>query len=792
MNGFYINPWAISELVFFILSLAITVYLVGIKRKASPTRWLVGYAATMTSIFLILAVMYLSPLNVWNYVSYLLSFGAGQVCIVFLLQFAYHFPSLHPPQRREAHLALVITLVLTVLTAVTVAVMIFSPTLYYTVSPEPVLNVLTVTQYLWIFVVLVRRAVQLSESRMRQGWLRALVSPQGQSSRAVWAYALVASIPLWASLLIVTVDWIFDWATLLVQPVLFLAFVLVYLTTTPEATTFLVKVVGVTLVTVLAILSIVGIIFWNFLHQSYNAQVTFADPQALRFTPNAEGSYTITRIPAQFDTDLETPLALAEDGSAEVPLQFPFPLFGREWDSLYVTENGVVTFGVPFNVVEMWRGLQPAIVPLLGDFTVGEVAPVWVKSESQTMTLTWNELSEYQGPERRNTFQVVLRADGTFDLVYAGMDSVHIYYPTYQMWDARVRGVFAGKPGQPVAEINLESLLAQEQPYIGVATGGIIEPYYAFYRQYIHTHMLPLTVLIVTAAVAILLAFPFLFRAILVKPLEALVEGMRQLDAGNLEVKVAPRFNDEIGFLAHSFNTMVAGLREREWLRDIFGRFVSPEVAEALRTGQVKLEGENRLVSVLFCDIRSFTARSERATPQEIVALLNAYLPLVVEAAQRHHGTVNKFGGDSTLIIYGAPRRLAGSAYQAVLTALELHASLKQLNAQLAAQSMEPVQIGVGINTGMALAGAVGPHKRQEYTVIGDAVNLAARIQDLNREYPQHSILISDATYEALGEHRAEFACEDLGLVEIRGKADPVRIWAVKGWAGRDLDIDHP
>ncbi len=782
MNGFYINPWAISELVFFTLSLATTVYLVGIKRKARPTRWLVGYAAAMTSTFMILAVMYLSPLNAWNYVFYLLSYLAGQACIVFLLQFAYHFPSLPLHQRREAHLALTITLALTLLTAVIVAVMGLVPTLYYAASPEPVLNVLTIVQYLWIFVVLLRRTVQLSESRARQGWLRALLFPKGQRSRAVWAYALVASIPLWASFLIITIDWIFDWATLLVQPVLLLAFVLVYLTTTPEATTFLVKVVGVTLVTILTILSIVGVIFWGFLHQTYSAQAIFADPQALRFTPNANGSYTITRIPAQFDAGLEIPLLVPEDGSVEVQLQFPFRLFGREWTSLYVTENGVVTFGAPFNVVALWRGLQPAIVPLLGDFTVGEVAPVWVKSQSQMVTLTWNHLSEYQEPERHNTFQVVLRADGTFDMVYAGMDSVHIYYPSYQMWDARVRGVFAGERGQPVAEINANIVLANDQPYIGTATGGIIEPFYAFYRQYIHAHMLPLTVLIVTAAIAILLAFPLLFRAILVKPLEALVEGMRQLDAGNLEVTVSPRFNDEIGFLAHSFNAMVAGLREREWLRDIFGRFVSPEIAEALRTRQVKLEGENRLVSVLFCDIQGFTARSELTTPQEIVALLNAYLPLVVEAAQRHHGTVNKFGGDSTLIIYGAPRYLGDNAYQAVLTALDLHADLKQLNAQLAAQNMEPVQIGVGINTGMALAGAIGPRERQEYTVIGDTVNLASRIQDLNREYPQHSVLISGATYEALGKHQVEFVCEDLGMVGIRGKAGPVRIWAVKEW----------
>ncbi len=126
-----------------------------------------------------------------------------------------------------------------------------------------------------------------------------------------------------------------------------------------------------------------------------------------------------------------------------------------------------------------------------------------------------------------------------------------------------------------------------------------------------------------------------------------------------------------------------------------------------------------------------------------MVALLNEYLPVVVGAAQKYKGTVNKFGGDSTLVIYGAPKKLQESAYQAVLAALEMRSNLQALNKTLTQRSQAPIRVGVGINTGMVLAGAVGPKERQEYTVIGDTVNLASRIEALNKEYPNYDILIS-------------------------------------------------
>ncbi len=277
----------------------------------------------------------------------------------------------------------------------------------------------------------------------------------------------------------------------------------------------------------------------------------------------------------------------------------------------------------------------------------------------------------------------------------------------------------------------------------------------------------------------------WLFARQITTPLRQLTEAVVKISDGDFSLRVQPYAGDEIGRLSVVFNQMAEGLQEREWLHDMFGRFVSREVAEAIRSGQVQLEGENRVVSVLFCDIRGFTEFSERHSPQEVVAMLNNYLPLVVQSAQKHGGMVNKFGGDSTLIIYGAPREMEDSAYRAVLTAIEIRQYLMEFNKTMRRRGDEPIRVGVGINTGVALAGAVGPTERQEYTVIGNTVNLAARIDGLNKQYPEHEILISGWTYEALGAHRAEFDLLPLGAVAIRGKNQPIEIWAVQGRRSR-------
>lgn len=268
----------------------------------------------------------------------------------------------------------------------------------------------------------------------------------------------------------------------------------------------------------------------------------------------------------------------------------------------------------------------------------------------------------------------------------------------------------------------------------------------------------------------------------LTQPLLALVQAARRVQEGDLSQKVLIGSEDEIGVLAHSFNRMIQGLRVKEFIRDAFGRFVSRDVSEALLRGDIRLRGERRIASMLFADIRDFTRLSEQYAPDTMVRILNDYFTAMVEVAQSLGGTVNKFGGDSTLVIFGAPVHHYDHADRALESALGMRRRLAQLNAERVTRGEVPIRMGIGINTGEVVAGTVGSTDRMEYTVIGDAVNLSARVQGLNKEFPEYDILISEYTCAAL--HRPErYQIASLGTMNLKGKSEAVQIYAVIGWA---------
>ena len=225
---------------------------------------------------------------------------------------------------------------------------------------------------------------------------------------------------------------------------------------------------------------------------------------------------------------------------------------------------------------------------------------------------------------------------------------------------------------------------------------------------------------------------------------------MREVLRGNLQYRSQIERGDELGFIAQSFNEMVDGLEERELIRDTFGRFVSHEVAEAVLTGRVPLQGERRDVSILFQDIRGFTSLSERLDPAVLLRLLNQFFTEVVAAVEAEGGVVKQFLGDGVMALFGAPQPYPDHAERAVRAALGIVDRLKGLNETLQEQGIGPLEIGVGIHTGAVVAGLIGPDNRIEYGVVGDAVNLASRVESLTREM-QATILVSRDVAAQLG-----------------------------------------
>jgi adenylate cyclase len=242
---------------------------------------------------------------------------------------------------------------------------------------------------------------------------------------------------------------------------------------------------------------------------------------------------------------------------------------------------------------------------------------------------------------------------------------------------------------------------------------------------------------------------------------------------------VSVKRRDEIGALANAVNNMAHGLEEKEKMRSLLGKVVSLAVAEELLSKKLELGGEEREVTVLFSDIRSFTTHSENMTPNETLTLLNIYLTTMAAIIDKHGGVVDKFIGDAIMALFGAPASHEDDADRALLAALEMASALEGLNVTLEARGMPKIAMGIGINTDTVVVGNMGSQDRMNYTAIGDGVNVASRLESLTKEYAE-KIIISERT---LNSTRRRYDTGYLGEVLVRGKNIPVKIYALNGLA---------
>lgn len=294
------------------------------------------------------------------------------------------------------------------------------------------------------------------------------------------------------------------------------------------------------------------------------------------------------------------------------------------------------------------------------------------------------------------------------------------------------------------------------------------------------------------AAVALLLGFSY----ILIRPLRSMVGTIKDIMAtSDLSKKVEVRYRDEAGELGHTFNLMtdqlgkadvlikdfalqaVVARHKEQKIRNIFQKYVPMNVIDQLFTSpESMLTGEDRDLALLFSDIRGFTSISERMKPNEVVESLNAYFRVMVDIIMGKSGIVDKYMGDAIMAFYGAPVMTGNEARQALESAFEMIASLKDFNVWQARRGRPEFRAGIGINYGLVTVGNIGSERKMDYTVIGDMVNVASRLEGLTKIYKQ-SLIFSESVARKV---EADYRCRILDRVVVKGKSSGIGIYTAK------------
>jgi len=302
---------------------------------------------------------------------------------------------------------------------------------------------------------------------------------------------------------------------------------------------------------------------------------------------------------------------------------------------------------------------------------------------------------------------------------------------------------------------------------------------------------------VIMAVTSILSLFVLIvFSNYLMRPLSKVVTAMKDIISKNdLSRRVEVEFKDETGRLAHTFNIMTAELeklhirikdfalkavlakKKEQKIRNIFQKYVPKSVIENIfKNPESMLVGENRVMVILFSDIRSFTTISEGFAPDELVSSLNRYFTMMVDIIMKHGGIIDKYIGDAIMAFFGAPVKHEDDVFHSVLAGLEMQDALKEFNIDQINRGKPGFQIGVGLNYGVVTVGNIGSDKKMDYTVIGDMVNLASRLEGLTKKYKQWMI-ISASIHRKV---KDRVKCRLLDTVIVKGKTTGEKIYTAK------------
>ncbi len=316
----------------------------------------------------------------------------------------------------------------------------------------------------------------------------------------------------------------------------------------------------------------------------------------------------------------------------------------------------------------------------------------------------------------------------------------------------------------------------------------------AFYSAITSLLIKIVSILLIFIVISVLVLF--LLTSILTRPIKNVVDTMENvIESGDLSEKVKIEYNDEIGNLGHTFNLMTTELdnaysqiknfafqavlakKNEAKIRNIFQKYVPQDlINQFFENPEEMLVGNNRNLSVLFSDIRSFTTISESMAPDDLVNSLNEYFTEQVDIIMDRNGIVDKYIGDAIMAFFGAPVAHEDDPLQSVLAAIEMSEKVKSFNKRQIEKGKPEFRIGVGVNYGICTVGNIGTEKKMDYTVIGDTVNLASRLEGLTKKYKQE-LIISEFLYE---EVKDSLPCRLIDAVAVKGKTKGVKIYTVK------------
>ena len=539
MPGLYFTPSSIGYLAQIILSASISVYLAQrLLRRENRNTQSVLLASFFIVETLFIGLLFFDAILLPRLFFVYLENTALGIALALILQFAYRFPVLFPRQKWEAYLVLFLSLSYTLYEAqyaVGRFLLLLRDGIVNYRPPEA--DYALVILFLWIPFAFLRQGIAADNRSIH--WSRKLRHPQGMGARGARTFALICALLVLLSVVNIlrgdsaVSTTFYNIALSLGILVVIWLFASAYINYLPEKTSFLVKLSGITLTLLLAVLGIIGWVVAPSHVAAYRPP--FTDHQTLRFTPNTSGGYDITPVPFTFETDLGEKLPITSRGDGRNhKVDFTFPFYGKTYSEIYVTSVGLLRMGESLYHpnLQYHYGRFPGIFSLLVDLEPAAGGGVYARVEAERLIVTWDHLAALHYPKSEYTFQSILYRDGSFDITYNGLPDPLVFNPdgaaSANPW---VRGVTPGTAA-PVEQAADLAQATRSGPQ------GILQDFNLDFRGYLHEFIFPLVWLVIASSLALLTGLPFLLRSNLVKPLNVLIGGIQRMETGDLGVEI--------------------------------------------------------------------------------------------------------------------------------------------------------------------------------------------------------------------------------------------------------------